>query len=153
MLRVYASGHSELIQNDDWKLTVKGMRKTLIAELVHQGMPIGMVAEMFGIHRQTARTLARRDPNVTPVFGSGEWTPKCQDQKPKSCDRCGGDKGIIKRGSSLYCAACHKTGMEKRLVSQRVAADIQEAYEAIESECEAIKSRKTLAQRRKNRRA
>jgi hypothetical protein len=63
------------------------------------------------------------------VFGQGDWTPADQDQAPPTCDKCHG----IKRGSRLYCAACHSTGFERELENER----IDDLYaEAVEVEAE-----------------
>ena len=113
-------------------------------------------AEVFGLHKSTIQRVVngRVDGDrVEPLFGSGEWTPGVQDQDPHTCDRCGGDAGVIQRGSKLYCAACHRTGIERRLAEQRTVTEIADQYAEVETEYHAAAQRKNLAQRRKIKRA
>ena len=150
MLRLHSNGYTSLVHNEENAICSKHLRRALIAKMVDQGLSIRQIAEVFGIHRNTASRLAKTDPHVEPIFGSDPWTPECQDQKPKSCTRCGGK---IKPGSSFYCAACHATGHERRLMDERIKSEIQDAYELIEAEAETVtRRRQSLAKRRAKKR-
>lgn len=58
------------------------------------------------------------------LFGSGSWTPAREGDwtdgeglynagnNPKRCDICGGDQGPVREGSNLYCAGCHRSGVD-----------------------------------------
>lgn len=88
--------------------------------------------QILGVCRNTYRkmvdpTKSRKAPEVIGVvFGQGDWTPADQDQDPATCDRCHG----VKRGSRLYCAACHSTGFERELENERIDDIFAEASEA-----------------------
>ena len=88
--------------------------------------------QILGVCRNTYRkmvdpTKSRKAPEVMGVvFGRGDWTPADQDQDPATCDRCHG----VKRGSRLYCAACHSTGFERELENERIDDIFAEASEA-----------------------
>ena len=88
--------------------------------------------QILGVCRNTYRkmvdpTKTRKAPEVIGVvFGQGDWTPADQDQDPATCDRCHG----VKRGSRLYCAACHSTGFERELENERIDDIFAEASEA-----------------------
>ena len=88
--------------------------------------------QILGVCRNTYRkmvdpTKSRKAPEVIGVvFGRGDWTPADQDQDPATCDRCHG----VKRGSRLYCAACHSTGFERELENERIDDIFAEASEA-----------------------
>lgn len=153
MLRLHANGYHGIVRADESPFRAAEMRRSLVAELYSRGLTLDQVAEVFGLHKGTVQRIVKRDDRVTPLFGSGEWTPATQDQDPRSCDRCGGDDGVIQRGSKLYCAACHRTGNERRLKEQRTVTEIAEQYAEVETEYQAVASRKTLAQRRKIKRA
>lgn len=132
---------------------VKTVRRSIALMLKRMNVPSHQVGEVLGVSRRTITTMTSGKPSKVPpvlgvVFGSGEWTPDCQDQDPATCTRCGGNNGIIKKGSRLYCAACHKTGFEKRLEKERVDEIFQEA---IALECEEHARKAELAKRRKNR--
>lgn len=152
MIQQSADGKSRVIRNDESSprhLDVSLIRRSFALMLKQQKVPPGKAAEILGVHRNTYRTMISQVPKpLGVVFGSGEWTPECQDQDPATCTRCGGDNGQIKRGSRLYCAACHRTGFEKRIENERIN-DI--FNEAISAECEAQERKAELAQRRKNR--
>ena len=147
------TGFTAVIHNDERSIDIGIVRRNLVTELARNGMPLKQIAELFGICRQTASKLIDRGPPTTCLFGTGEWTPADQDQSPATCNRCGGDKGVIREGSSLYCAACHKTGHERELKQRRIRRKIQDAYDSIETEYEKAMRRKTLAQRRNAKRA
>lgn len=153
MIRLHTNGYYGLVRNDVSSVCVKGLRRAIIVELYSQGLTLKQVGEVFGLHESRVSRIVKHDERVEPLFGSGEWTPEVQDQNPKTCDRCGGDGGVIQRGSKLYCAACHRTGMDKRLQEQQIVAEIAQQYDELKSEYQAVASRKTLAQRRKNKRA
>lgn len=153
MIRLHTNGYYGLVRNDSTSLCAKGVRKAIILELHAQGLTLKQVGEVFGLHESRISQIVKKDPNLSPLFGSGDWRPDVQDQDPRSCDRCGGDDGVIKRGSKLYCAACHRTGMDKRLQEQKTIAEIAEQYVEVENEYHAVAKRKSLAQRRKIKRA
>lgn len=153
MLKLHTNGYYALIRNESTSLCAKRLRRAIITELHAQGLTQRQVAEVFGIHETRVHQIIKSDPPVEPLFGSGEWTPAVQDQDPRTCGRCGGDDGVIQRGSKLYCAACHRTGNERRLKEQRTVTEIAEQYAEVETEYQAVASRKTLAQRRKIKRA
>lgn len=148
MLRECRDHAHIVIHNDSRDVNLDVVKRGLIAGLIAKGLTNKQVAEVFGIHRNTVAKYASPDPHTEAVFGSGEWSPKCQDQPAKSCDRCGGN---IKRGSSLYCAACHSSGHEAKLRKQRFADSVNAAYDEIEAECKRAEKRKTLAERRQKR--
>jgi len=132
---------------------VKIVRRSIALMLKQMDVPSHLVGQVLGVSRQTVHNMTSGTSSKVPpvlgvVFGSGEWTPECQDQDPATCSRCGGDSGIIRKGSRLYCAACHKTGFEKRLEKERIDEIFQEA---IAAECEAHERKVELAKRRKNR--
>lgn len=153
MIRLHTNGYYGLIRNDSTAVCAERLRKAIIVELYSQGLTLKQVGEVFGLHESRISQIVKHDSRVEPLFGSGEWTPDVQDQDPKTCDRCGGDDGVIQRGSALYCAACHRTGMDRRLQEQRVITEIAEQYEELEAEYQAVAERKPLAQRRKIKRA
>lgn len=153
MLTERRTGFTAVIHNDERAIDIDVVRRNLITELACNGMQIKDIAALFGIHRQTASKLIDRDFTTTCLFGSGEWTPDVQDQSPATCNRCGGANGVIQEGSSLYCAACHRTGHERTLKQRRIRRKIQDTYEAIETDYEKAMRRKTLAQRRNAKRA
>lgn len=131
---------------------VATVRRSIALMLKQMNVPSHLAGQILGVHRHTYRDLTKSASSVPAplgvVFGAGEWTPDCQDQDPATCTRCGGDNGQIKRGSRLYCAACHRTGFEKRLENERVT-DI--FNEAISAECAAQEKKADMAKRRKNR--
>lgn len=153
MIRLHTSGYYGLVRNDSTAVCAKGLRKAIIVELYAQGLTLKQVGEVFGLHESRISQIVNHDPHVEPLFGSGEWRPDAEDQNPHTCDRCGGDDGVIKRGSKLYCAACHRTGFDRKLQEQRVVTEIAEQYGELEAEYQAVAARKPLAQRRKIKRA
>jgi AraC-like DNA-binding protein len=155
MIKLHANGYHGVVRTDGRELCTSEVRRTLIGELYSRGLTLQQVAEVFGLHKSTVQRVVNRHDGerLEPLFGSGEWTPDVQDQDPRSCDRCGGDDGVIKRGSKLYCAACHRTGIERRLQDQRAVTEIAEQYVEVEAEYQAAASKKNLAQRRKIKRA
>lgn len=153
MLKVHASGYYGIIRADGGQLCTRRLRQAIVAELYSQGLSLKQVGEVFGLHASSVQRIVKQDERAEPLFGSGEWTPAVQDQDPRSCDRCGGDDGVIKRGSKLYCAACHRTGFDRRLAEQRVKDDIAEQLEELATEYQAASERKPLAKRRKIKRA
>ena len=156
MIRLHTNGYHGIVRSDGRELCPSEVRRTLIGELYSRGLTLQQVAEVFGLHKSTIQRVVngRVDGDrVEPLFGSGEWTPGVQDQDPHTCDRCGGDAGVIQRGSKLYCAACHRTGIERRLAEQRTVTEIADQYAEVETEYHAAAQRKNLAQRRKIKRA
>lgn len=155
MIKLHANGYYGLIRTESRSICTAEVRKSLIGELYNRGLTLQQVAEVFGLHKTTVHRIVNRIDGeaVEPLFGSGEWTPGVQDQDPRTCDRCGGDEGVVKKGSKLYCAACHRTGIDKRLQEQRIVTEIAEQYEELETEYQAAAERKPLAQRRKIKRA
>jgi len=135
-------------------LDVQTVRKTIAFLLKEMNVPARLASQVLGVHRNTYYSLTSAKPKpkspepLAVIFGSGEWTPECQDQDMATCNRCGGDNSVIRAGSRLYCAACHRTGFEKRLENERID-DIFE--QAVAAEVEAQERKATLAQRRKNR--
>lgn len=131
---------------------VPTVRRSIALMLKQMNVPAHLAGEILGVHRHTYRDLITSATKVPPplgvVFGSGEWTPGVEDQDMRTCNRCGGDGGTIKKGSRLYCAACHRTGFEKRLEKERIDDIFQEA---IAAECESQERKAELAQRRKKR--
>jgi hypothetical protein len=131
---------------------VATVRRSIALMLKEMNVPAHLAGQILGVHRNTilamtsAKSKAPKPLGV--IFGSGEWTPECQDQDMATCNRCGGNNGSVKRGSRLYCAACHRTGFEKQLENERID-DIFE--QAVSAEVEAQERKATLAQRRKNR--
>ena len=156
MLRLHASGYHSVLRADDRGIETNRVRDGLVAQLYDQGLTMDQVAAVFGLHKSSVHRIVARSKNesdVTPVFGSGEWTPDVQDQSPAACDRCGGDDGVIRKGSKLYCAACHRSGLDRKLAEQRVEVEIAERYADVAEQYEKAASRKPLAQRRKIKRA
>lgn len=155
MIKLHTNGYHGLIRTDGRDLCTSEVRRTLIGELYSRGLTLQQVAEVFGLHKSTVQRVVNRidGDRFEPLFGSGEWKPDVEDQDQRFCDRCGGDDGVIQRGSNLYCAACHRTGIERRLKEQRTVAEIAEQYVEVETEYQAVAKRKTLAQRRKIKRA
>jgi len=61
------------------------------------------------------------------IFGSAGWSPEREGDwidgqgvytighGSKHCPVCGGDAGPVQPGSSLYCAACHRSGVDHRI--------------------------------------
>lgn len=141
---------TSVIKNSGSKeIDVSLIRKSFAQMLKHYNVPSSKAAEILGVHRNTYRNLCKpTPPPLGVVFGSGEWTPAVEDQDMQTCNRCGGDGGTIKKGSRLYCAACHRTGFEKRLEKERIDDIFQEA---IAAECESQERKAELAQRRKKR--
>lgn len=134
------------------QIDVPTVRRSIALMLKQMNVPAHLAGQILGVHRNTYAKLTNTPSRVPPplgvVFGSGDWTPDCQDQDPATCRRCGGDGGVIKKGSRLYCAACHRTGFESRLEKERIDDVFQEAMAA---ECEAQARKAELAQRRKKR--
>lgn len=125
------------------------VRRSIALMLKQQGIPAEKAAEVLCISRRSYFSMIKPTPRpLGVVFGSGEWTPADQDQDPATCNRCGGDGGSIKSGSRLYCAACHRTGFEKRLEKERIDDVFQEAMAA---ECESQARKAEMANRRKKR--
>lgn len=134
------------------KIDVPTLRRSIAITLKRMGVPAHLAGEVLGVHRNTisAMTSPQRAkvPAVTGVvFGSGEWTPECQDQGDSTCNRCGGEKGVITRGSRLYCAACHRTGFDGMLEKERIEDIFSEATAA---ECESQAKKTAFSQRRKH---
>lgn len=125
------------------RVDVPTFRRSIALAMKQMRIPDSQACEVLGVCRDTYRKIAasagRKAPAVIGVvFGQGDWTPDDQDQAPKTCTRCHG----IKRGSRLYCAACHSTGFERELENER----IDDLYaEAVEVEAE---SRDKKAKRR-----
>ena len=114
--------------------------------MAEQGWKRESMAKAFNVTRRTISTWLKAVPkDITPVFGSGEWTPDCQDQDRRTCNRCGGDDGSIQKGSKLYCAACHKSGFDRRLIDQ-LKREI--AAEVVQDELAKSARKKTLAERK-----
>lgn len=155
MIKLHATGYHGIIRTDGRELCTSEVRRTLIGELYSRGLTLQQVAEVFGLHKTTVHRIVNRidGERLEPLFGSGEWKPDVEDQDPATCDRCGGDNGVIRKGSKLYCAACHRTGIDKRLKEQRTIAEIAEQYVEVEAEYQAVAKQKSLAQRRKIKRA
>lgn len=153
MLRERTTGFTTVIHNDERSIDIGIVRRSLVTELARKGMTITQIAELMNVCRQTASKLIDKDPPTTCLFGAGEWTPADQDQNPATCRRCGGHNGVIQEGSSLYCAACHRTGHEREMKQRQVRQKLNDAYEAIETEYEKAVRRKSLAQRRRAKRA
>ena len=131
------------------QLDVALVRRSIAMMLQDQRVPAEKAAEILRVSQSHYFRLVKpTPPPLGVVFGAGEWTPDCQDQDPATCKRCGGDGGAIKKGSRLYCAACHRTGFESRLEKERIDDVFQEAMAA---ECEAQARKAELAQRRKKR--
>lgn len=155
MIRLHTNGNHGILRVDDRAIDTAEVRARIVNELYGRGLTLAQVAEVFGCHKSTVCRMVngRRDPAVEPLFGSGEWTPEIQDQDPRRCERCGGDDGVIQRGSTLYCAACHRSGFDRELREQKTVAEIAEKYVDIENDYQAAAKRKPLAQRRKIKRA
>jgi hypothetical protein len=117
------------------RVDVPTFRRSIALAMKQMRIPDTQACEVLGVCRETYRKIAgsvgRKAPSVIGVvFGQGDWTPADQDQAPSTCDKCHG----IKRGSRLYCAACHSTGFERELENER----IDDLYaEAVEVEAEA----------------
>jgi hypothetical protein len=115
-------------------IDVGTVRRSLAIALKYMDIPDTKACQILGVCRNTYRKIAASEGRKAPavigvVFGQGDWTPETQDQDPATCDRCRG----IKRGSRLYCAACHSTGFERELENERIDDIFAEASE-IEAE-------------------
>jgi len=114
------------------KVDVAVVRRAFALLLLFENVKDTDACQILGVCRNTYRkmvdpTKSRKAPEVIGVvFGQGDWTPETQDQDPATCDRCRG----IKRGSRLYCAACHSTGFERELEHERIDDIFAEASEA-----------------------
>jgi hypothetical protein len=156
MIRLHRFGSTTVIRDEIREIQPREVRLKIIRELYAQGLTQNQIADVFRCNQASiSRSITEYDPDVTPLFGSGEWTPEDQDQSPATCNRCGGDNGSIRRGSRLYCAACHKSGYDARMAERRVRDKLRETAEDIQSEGEAIerKPKRSLAQRRNAKRA
>ena len=112
-------------------IDVDTVRRSLAIGLKRMDVPDTKACQILGVCRNTYRKITassgRKAPAVMAVvFGQGDWTPADQDQDPATCDRCHG----VKRGSRLYCAACHSTGFERELENERIDDIFAEASEA-----------------------
>jgi hypothetical protein len=146
MIAQHDNGYRSVIHNNDRETDFAKMRIMAATAMREGGYKYEAIAKFFNVHRNTVRAWLRVHPaDITPMFGSGEWTPDVQDQKPSECNRCGGGKAI-KRGSRLYCAACHKSGFDARLKEQ---LDKEVYCDAIEAEMELFEKGQSLAKRRK----
>jgi hypothetical protein len=129
------------------RVDVPTFRRSIAIAMKQMRIPDTQACQVLGVCRNTYRKMAKSSDRKVPavvgvVFGKGDWTPEVQDQDPSKCDRCHG----IKRGSRLYCAACHSTGFEHALENER----IDDLYaQAAEAEAEARDKRANLAQRKK----
>lgn len=131
-------------------IDVELVRRSIAAMLREMKVPARLAAEVLGVHRVTYQKMVASRKSSVPkplavVFGSGQWTPDAEDQDQKDCNRCGGDNGCIRKGSRLYCAACHKTGFETQIEAERITDIFDEAYA---TECDAM-NKKAMAKRRK----
>jgi hypothetical protein len=139
-IRVVAREKNIMIDNLGLEVTVDGrkltrvdvptIRRSIALAMKQLGIPNAQACEVLGVHRDTYRKIAASEGRKAPevigvVFGQGDWTPETQDQDPATCDRCRG----IKRGSRLYCAACHSTGFERELENERIDDIFAEASE------------------------
>lgn len=154
MIRLHTNGYFGVVQNGADSVCTKRLRKAIIVELYAQGLTLAQVGEVFGLRKtRVGEIVGSHNPHVEPLFGSGQWQPSAEDQNPHTCNRCGGDDGVIKQGSKLYCAACHRTGFDRKLQEQKVVAEIAEQFGELEADYQAAAKRKPLAQRRKIKRA
>ena len=116
------------------RVDVPTFRRSIALAMKQMRIPDTQACEVLGVCRNTYRKIAKSTGRKAPavigvVFGQGDWTPADQDQDPAVCNKCRG----IKRGSRLYCAACHSTGFERELEHER----IDDLYaEAVEVEAE-----------------
>lgn len=112
------------------KIDVKMVQRSFAILMDREDVADTVACQVLGVCRNTYRKMVastgRKAPDVIGVvFGKGGWTPSDQDQDPATCDRCRG----IKRGSRLYCAACHSTGFERELENERIDDIFAEAAE------------------------
>lgn len=128
------------------RVDVPTFRRSIAIAMRQMRIPASQACEVLGVCRDTYRLMIKSSSRKVPpvvgvVFGKGDWTPDVQDQDPSKCDRCHG----IKRGSRLYCAACHSTGFEQALENER----IDDLYaQAAEAEAEARDKRAIVSKRK-----
>lgn len=113
------------------RVDVPTFRRSIAIAMKQMRIPDTQACEVLGVCRNTYRKMSRSNGRKVPavvgvVFGKGDWSPEDQDQDPATCNRCHG----IKRGSRLYCAACHSTGFEQALENERIDDLYAEAAEA-----------------------
>jgi transposase-like protein len=112
-----------------------------ICKAYHAGLGLRAIAKAVGVsvgaaHGVVASVLALRASVPIPgvvddcdcprpigvVFGVKPWDREAEaiEQGDPDCPRCGGEDGSIQPGSRLYCAACGRTGFDRRIGERKM---------------------------------